>query len=461
MAFNKKKIKIKKTNEFFWNFIWAITIVIVFFIWFFLLKAAGNINFDNFSSGISYDWKLSSSSHYAKSWKINILITWRGGGNHDAPNLTDTIILASLDTRENILTMLSIPRDLYVEYPNKKTWKINEIYRRFSKQYWSDKLWMKALENKIYEITWEKTDFYIDLDFKGFIQLVDTFWWVEVNVPKQFVDEKYPDWKLGYTTFILRKWTWNLDWKVALKYVRSRHSTSDFDRSLRQQQVISSLKNKILNKGFFENIYNIKKLYGIFNNYINTDMDLKTMLKLGFIWKKMHNLKILSFNLNDSCFYWTDICDTGWFLYDPDRSSYNGAAVLLPYWVDKNNLNNYKSLHKFTNLIFNHRDIYKNKYKINVLNSIKVNFLASEVADSIKKYWFNIPKVNSIGNTWKYFKNSTIYYNGISENSETIKVLKKFFSWKFEKKSTVVYWNENDVKIEIIIWEDYKKVFNF
>jgi len=87
--------------------------------------------------------------------------------------------------------------------------------------------------------------------------------------------------------------------------------------------------------------------------------------------------------------------------------------------------------------------------------------LASEIADNFKKYWFNIPRKNSIWNTWKAFKKSTIYYNNINKNSETLKALKIFFKWELVEKSTTIYGNENDVKIEIIIWEDYKKVFNF
>ncbi len=58
-----------------------------------------------------------------------ILLTGRGGGNHDAPNLTDTIILAGLNTKNHTISLLSIPRDLYVEYPNSVYGgRINMIY---------------------------------------------------------------------------------------------------------------------------------------------------------------------------------------------------------------------------------------------------------------------------------------------------------------------------------------------
>lgn len=49
--------------------------------------------------------------------KVNILITGIGGGDHDGANLTDTILFASLHPEGKTLSLLSIPRDLYVDYP--------------------------------------------------------------------------------------------------------------------------------------------------------------------------------------------------------------------------------------------------------------------------------------------------------------------------------------------------------
>jgi anionic cell wall polymer biosynthesis LytR-Cps2A-Psr (LCP) family protein len=63
-------------------------------------------------------------------------------------------------------------------------------------------------------------------------------------------------------------------------YARSRHSTSDFDRSLRQQQIISSLREKVSNLGYFKNRKQIVELYDIFTKYVETDLALTDMVKL-------------------------------------------------------------------------------------------------------------------------------------------------------------------------------------
>lgn len=63
-----------------------------------------------------------------------------------------------------------------------------------------------------------------------------------------------------------------LDGEVALMYARSRHSTSDFDRSLRQQAIISGIKKKSAELGYLKDRKKIRELYDIFQEYIVTDL---------------------------------------------------------------------------------------------------------------------------------------------------------------------------------------------
>ena len=463
MSFNKKTIKINKKRNIFANILGVLAIFLIFLLWIFLIWQISKINFNFYENIIP----ISSNEDYEEKEeknkeKTNILIIWRWWGNHDAPNLTDTIILASINHKKDIISLLSIPRDLYVEYPNWKSWKINEIYRIFTKIYWDKQKWIKILENKVSQITGEKIDYYLNIDFEWFIKVIDTFWWIEITLEKNFVDEKFPDDKLWYTTFVLRKWTWNIDWEVALKYARSRHSTSDFDRSLRQQQVLRALKEKIESEWLLKSTWKIKKLYSIFKDYVDTDLDLQTLIKLSKIAKQKEKIDILSFNLNDSCFYWTTSCVRWWILYIPLREYFSWASVLLPNWADKNNLNNYKEVKKYTDLIFNKQEIFIENHEINVFNSLKINFLASEIADNIKKYWFNVPEKNSIGNTKKVYEKSIVYYNNIEEDSKTLKSLKQFLpGLEFKKVENSIYSKQETTKIEIIIWEDHKKMINF
>src|SRR5438270_11350253 len=60
--------------------------------------------------------------------RINILLLGRGGGTHDAPDLTDTMMLASIDPVNHTSTLLSLPRDLWVNVPNAGVTKINAAW---------------------------------------------------------------------------------------------------------------------------------------------------------------------------------------------------------------------------------------------------------------------------------------------------------------------------------------------
>lgn len=293
MSFKKKKIIQKKEKKvsmilpYFFAFLGSI---FVFFIW---VSVLGYYSIDPIEKiqNVKENYKIKAKEKdevekkaqeeeaYNKE-KTNILLVWRGGGNHTAPNLTDTIILASIHKDNQTVSLLSIPRDLYVDYPNGSSWKINGIYESVYGLEEDIDDGMNAIERKIEEITWEEIDYYVNVDFDGFMELIDNVGWVDVVIPETFVDNSYPDNNYGYTTFILRKWSWTLDWETALKYARSRHSTSDFDRSLRQQQIIQALREKMLSLNYLWNPLKIKGLYDTFQDNIQTDIPLTKLIGL-------------------------------------------------------------------------------------------------------------------------------------------------------------------------------------
>lgn len=93
----------------------------------------------------------------------------------------------------------------------------------------------------------------IKVDFIGFVQAVDAVGGVDIDVPYTLVDPEYPGPNYSYQTFSITKGPHHLDGETALKYARSRHSTSDFSRSGRQQQIIKALGEKVKNEGILSN----------------------------------------------------------------------------------------------------------------------------------------------------------------------------------------------------------------
>ncbi len=477
-----KKKKIEKENSFVKVFvilaIFSIFLLAMFFIYFIknidflsITKTNKNIwndvknnltiNLNNSKNNLENKNSIKNNIKNYVDNKINILLLWRWWKLNDAPNLTDTIILASINKKTKTITMLSIPRDLYVEYWNNKFWKINQIYAIEKVELWSKKKWLEALEKKITQITWEKINYYINIDFEGFSAFIDAIWWVKITVPSTLIDNRYPDWNWWYRRLIIKKWTWLFDWDVALMYARSRHSTSDFARSQRQQQIIQAVKYKLNEGWFFSKIYKIKKFYDVFKKYVDTDLTMFDMIKIfNQVWT-WNKYKILSFNLNDSCFFWDPDCRAWWLLYVPKRDLFWWASVVLPNWAYLWNISNYKQIKIFSDLIFNNPDIFKEKIKINIYNATKIRWIAWDLATSFIRFWLNIPKNNSIWNIYnKNYKNSTIFYNNIVKDSMTLEFIKKI-TWikKIVEVFTPIKSKDDDVWIEIVLWNDYKKVF--
>ena len=451
--------------------IWIISIFLILIVWFWFFSQISKLQFtlDSFLdiTGFNINFEeVSSAKNIKKSpdWKTNILIIGRWWQENEAPELTDSILLASINYDKKTISMFSVPRDLYVEYPTDWWWKINETYFRWLRKNNNNIEWINALNEVLGKITWEEIHYFINLDFEWFRKIIDTIWWIDINVPEDIVDTTYPWPNYSYQTFKIKSWPQVLDWETALKYARSRHSTSDFDRSIRQQLIIKAIREKVLSLWLLANPSKVKSLYSIVKEHIISDMDLSQMISLALFLKDIPKQNIVSSNLNDSCFYWSNVCEKGWFLYVPLRADFGWASVLLQNWWTKSNPSNYDELMKYTNIIFNYPLVYSENLKINVFNSTKISWLANDVADSLKKYWFNVPEKSSVWNTaWEKYEKSKILYTSWSGwlIPETVEALELFiFGWSQNVEILPKYSKDPDTKIEIIIWDDYK-LLNF
>ncbi len=330
------------------------------------------------------------------SQKTNVLIIWRWWYGNDAPELTDSIILASIHKKKNHITMLSIPRDLYVNYGDENSsgakfkGKINGLYVHYLAKYQDEDAAVEKLKEKITEITNEKIDYYVNIDFNWFIKLVDSIGWVQIDVPKTLVDHQYPNNSHWYQSFILRKWNWLLDWKVALKYVRSRKNTGwDFGRSHRQQQVITALKDKILSNWSISSPTRIKSLYNIFDKYVWTDISLISATKLFTQIKLQENTKVYSSGLNTSCTY-EGVCEKWWYMYYPQRSYFGWTSVLLWESADYKNLDDFTEIQRYSNVVFNSPKLFDETYKISIFSRAEDKEDAQILREWLKKIWFTI-----------------------------------------------------------------------
>jgi anionic cell wall polymer biosynthesis LytR-Cps2A-Psr (LCP) family protein len=76
------------------------------------------------------------------------------------------MILASINTKNEIISMLSIPRDLYVEYGSGQDGRINRIYETYLNKSESEEIGMIAIADKVSQLTGQKIDFFVNIDFQ-------------------------------------------------------------------------------------------------------------------------------------------------------------------------------------------------------------------------------------------------------------------------------------------------------
>lgn len=462
--YKKQNKPVKSIFRFITFLLWFFSSVIIIFIWFFIvsqisIKSTNILNNNWFLSWSYINWSLNNQS-LKKTWKVNILVIWRWWDENDAPDLTDTIILASINYDLKSVSMLSIPRDMYIKYSSWWWSKINEAYSRFLKNTKDKTLAIEKLKETITNITWENIDYFVNIDFEWFRKIIDTIWWIEIDVPEDIYDNTFPWPHHTYTTFKIIKWLQKMNWETALKYARSRHSTSDFDRSLRQQLIIKAIKDKVMSLWILANPIKIKSLYDVVSENILTDLSFQEIVALALFWKDVDRDNIYTSNLNNTCVL-TTICEKWWFLYNPPREDFGWASVLIQEWWIYWKMDNFDNIKKYSSIIFNHPFISKENMEISIFNSTKVWGLAEKYSNELIRYWFIFPKSKYIWNTsWdKYEKSKILYYSTWTTIPETVKVLEKFILWWSEKLEFEHKYSKNpNNKIEIIIWDDYKTI---
>lgn len=229
---------------------------------------------------------------------INVLLLGIGGKNHQGPNLTDTVIFTSLSTKGDKATLVSIPRDLWVQDLDAK---INTAYSTGeSKRQGGGLVLSKAVVSKI---VGQPIDYVLRIDFDGFVKAVDLIGGLPVNIDRTFDDYEYPiDGKeedpCGHSDIELKelatsssqleafpcrynyvhfdKGMRQMDGKTALQFVRSRHAKgaegSDFARSQRQEKIIKAFKDKVFSLQTLANPAKVVSLYNILKGSIDTDI---------------------------------------------------------------------------------------------------------------------------------------------------------------------------------------------
>ncbi|MFN2197399.1 MAG: LCP family protein [Anaerolineales bacterium] len=207
-------------------------------------------------------------SYYRRpSDQINILLLGSDQRFGDPSFRTDTIVLATLNPSYGTVSLTSFPRDLYITIPGWTTNRINTVFNLGGFQL------MQATFEYNFGI---RPDHYVMVNFDAFTRTIDSLGGIKVQVAEQLTDHR--DQKGRYT---VKSGANRMDGETALWYVRSRYTTSDFDRTRRQQEVIKGLFDQLIS---LDAIKRVPELYDIYKDTVLTDLrpkDLKPLLPLA------------------------------------------------------------------------------------------------------------------------------------------------------------------------------------
>lgn len=296
--------------------------------------------------------------------RTNVLLLGIGGKGHDGPDLTDTIMVASIDKDAKDVVLVSIPRDLWDADIKAK---INHSYAYGQE---NNKQGLEDTSKTVSRLLGVPIQYALRIDFNGFTKAVDLVGGLSLNIDNTFTDPKYPingkeDELCGltietqekdgvkiqvvkdatgsalpltditdqndpficrYESLTFKKGETKMDGKTALMFVRSRHGTnqegSDFARSARQQKVILAFREKVLSQQTLTNPKKIIELLSTFGQSIDTNITDEDVPLFAKLTTKIDTSKIRRIVL--------DAGQTDSKLEFGLEADYGGQSVLIP-----------------------------------------------------------------------------------------------------------------------------------
>ena len=326
--------------------------------------------------------------------RVNVLMLGKGGEGHDGADLTDTILIASIDPIQKEMSLMSIPRDFWVKNSDGSANKINAVYANAKNKVLSGKKTSDikdraeqageaAVESKVEEITGIPMHYYVMVDFTAFEKAINIVGGIDINVSKDgTVYEKLWDesTRKNYTLDV-KAGPNHFDGQRALFYARSRHTSArgDFDRTERQRAMLVALKDKITSAGTYSNPVKVTQLINDFGDHVHSNLSTSEILRVYDIVKSIDSSKIGSVGLADPP---NNFVTTGMV---------SGQSIVQP----TAGLFDYSAIQNFVRNSLKDGYLKNENASIAVFNGSNTTGLATKRATDLRSYGYNITTVDN------------------------------------------------------------------
>ena len=221
---------------------------------------------------------LTPAGNILNSPQATLVLGSDSRGKHTTAR-ADSIVLMRTDPGKHLISMLSIPRDLYVNIPSHGRTKINAAYA-----YGGAPLLIKTINR----LTGQKVNHIVLVDFSGFRELIDSLGGVSLY-NKRRIDSSQP---FDGHNWHFKKGTIHLDGRKALAYARIRHTTNpqdtDISRTERQQLVMQAISHQLVS---FSSLFHLPSIGSAIAKPLATDLSANELLGIG--WNKFRASRTL------------------------------------------------------------------------------------------------------------------------------------------------------------------------
>ncbi|HSX42352.1 MAG TPA: LCP family protein [Candidatus Saccharimonadales bacterium] len=314
--------------------------------------------------------------------RVNILLAGIGGPGHSGPDLSDTLEVYSIDPVNKTAAILSIPRDLYVPLPDGSHGRIN-VVNTLGSTYCRKTVCAAgvdqggaAMEGAIGQLLGININYFVRINFSGFQQLVDSLNGIDLTVPTELRDPLYPcpDPSTAYCPIDIKAGVHHFDGVTALKYARSRETTSDFARAARQQLVIAAIRQKAQTAGVLANPAKITQVLNLLGRNARTDIQPSELSTLVGLLQGLNNSQTVTTVLDTSA--------TG-----PLTSAVIGGADVL---VPRLGLNDFTGVKLFVDAALKDPYILKEQATIAIVNASGKAATGLAVETQLKALGYNV-----------------------------------------------------------------------